>query len=1077
MQLRKRIACIFMAICLALNIFPVTVFAVTSGTVSGTVTYTINGSTLTISGTGAIPDNITAGFQTATGVKTINIQEGITAVGANIFGSMPDVTVINLPNTLTSFQKGNIPATVTSFHIPKNLTILDDTVFNEATSLASITVDSANTKFIVVNNVLYYKNSATDWAARGCPHIGVTEIKLHDNCSTVINNAFRNSTSLITIDFNKTTYIGEAAFYDCSNLQNITIRRDIMIAIRPKAFFNCPKLKQHYYSSKSDGNSYNYCSNVETVYVEISTNNRFCSGNYTSLKDIYTSNTESLPSNVLYNNPTIHMYKANVGLYNSLSYASKSKVQYIDYPLSGTNVLGTNCNYEYDLTTRTLTISGTGELPRGNRSTVFTAINPITLYSSFAEKIVIEEGITAITPFSIHFTPYCTDVRFPNSLKRVDSGTFYSGSYTSIHIPKSLEKMEGFGYITTIAGFTIDEGNTNFTVVDGILYKLTNGVITSLVRYPPAKSYVDTYTMPSTVTSLGSYATCSIKVKNVIVSPLVTSISRDNFNNSSYLQEVDFSSCTKLKTIDNMFVSNSRNIKVVDLSNTIVNSIGQSFCYNSASDLTVKLPTTFTGSRDFNSLNNIKSGLIYDYGGSRLIEYFVPKRTSYVNLKYYLPSDCTKITYAKNSGFPVNCLSDGYLNYRYGTVAAYYCPTTKQLDICGTGSFDISSCLNNMSITVANISKIVVWPHITGITGLTTSWKNIQTVVYGADLQTNISSYFSKVFGYAGTQLQTYCNNNSNCTFIPLQACGDNVYWYQDIDNSSIVRVVGEGTMYSTYTAMTVPWKSISGVTKLYYESTVKLNTVCLGTLRYFCLSPKMVLQSNTYNNSTKVGTLKIHYSGDKSTLPAIAYSNSVSGGTNAIVVGSNNEGYDITLYYKPTNRNSQLSITQSAGALSSACSLTVTPTMYNPKYKGSKTLIAEYKDTLNSVSIPMYMENGTTLLSGTWTPATAMAVGANQAVTGMFTPDDLTYKIISVSFTITVNKGTLTVKSAPKGTSINYGQAISSSTLSGGSVTNKQSEIVSGGWQWKNTSEYPSAGTTQCIAKFIPADKTNYNY
>ena len=66
MQLYKKIVCVFMAMCLAINIFPITVFAATSGTVSGTITYTINGSVLTISGSGEIPANVTAGFQTAT---------------------------------------------------------------------------------------------------------------------------------------------------------------------------------------------------------------------------------------------------------------------------------------------------------------------------------------------------------------------------------------------------------------------------------------------------------------------------------------------------------------------------------------------------------------------------------------------------------------------------------------------------------------------------------------------------------------------------------------------------------------------------------------------------------------------------------------------------------------------------------------------------------------------------------------------------------------------------------------------------------------------------------------------------
>lgn len=57
-------------------------------------------------------------------------------------------------------------------------------------------------------------------------------------------------------------------------------------------------------------------------------------------------------------------------------------------------------------------------------------------------------------------------------------------------------------------------------------------------------------------------------------------------------------------------------------------------------------------------------------------------------------------------------------------------------------------------------------------------------------------------------------------------------------------------------------------------------------------------------------------------------------------------------------------------------------------------------------------------------------------------------YKSASKTVTLTVVKGNLSTKTAPKSASINYGQALSASTLSGGSVTNSSGSTVDGLWK-----------------------------
>lgn len=87
-------------------------------------------------------------------------------------------------------------------------------------------------------------------------------------------------------------------------------------------------------------------------------------------------------------------------------------------------------------------------------------------------------------------------------------------------------------------------------------------------------------------------------------------------------------------------------------------------------------------------------------------------------------------------------------------------------------------------------------------------------------------------------------------------------------------------------------------------------------------------------------------------------------------------------------------------------------------------------------------------------------------------------YKSASKTITLTVVKGNLSTKTAPKSESINYGQALSASTLSGGSVTNSSGSAVDGSWKWSSASStIPKVGITQFVARFTPTDTTNYNY
>ena len=117
-------------------------------------------------------------------------------------------------------------------------------------------------------------------------------------------------------------------------------------------------------------------------------------------------------------------------------------------------------------------------------------------------------------------------------------------------------------------------------------------------------------------------------------------------------------------------------------------------------------------------------------------------------------------------------------------------------------------------------------------------------------------------------------------------------------------------------------------------------------------------------------------------------------------------------------------------------------------------------------------LSGGTSSTPGafSWTtPTTAPGAGApSESVT--FTPTDATdYNTVAGPVTVTVNKATPTVTAWPTASAITSGQALSSSTLTGGTAS------VPGGFAWTTPTLVPSAGTPSESVTFTPSDATDY--
>jgi formylglycine-generating enzyme required for sulfatase activity len=130
-------------------------------------------------------------------------------------------------------------------------------------------------------------------------------------------------------------------------------------------------------------------------------------------------------------------------------------------------------------------------------------------------------------------------------------------------------------------------------------------------------------------------------------------------------------------------------------------------------------------------------------------------------------------------------------------------------------------------------------------------------------------------------------------------------------------------------------------------------------------------------------------------------------------------------------------------------------------------------------------LDSATSTLSGTFTNATGALVdgtlafalpnlvpnAGNTNVLVIFTPTDTTdYDTITTSVSVTVNKATPTITTAPTASAITYGQTLASSTLSGGGGS------VPGSFAFTTPSTAPNVGTALQSLTFTPTDTTDYN-
>jgi hypothetical protein len=252
-----------------------------TGSCKWALTGTAGDYTLTISGTGAMGDYDLASsfpwYSYRSGIKTVEIQQGVTSIGNYAFCYCYSLTSVAIPNSVESIGNDAFGRCtgLTSVTIPNSVTSIGKTAFYGCTGLTSVTIPDLVT-------------SIGSIAFSGCDHLETVNFNAV-NC-TLAESPFYECEALITLNIgNEVTTIPDRTFNACRGLTSVTIPNSVT-SIGSSVFYACTNLTaitvdaNNLYYSSIDGVLFNKSQDILILYPTGKTGNYTIPSSVTSIR-------------------------------------------------------------------------------------------------------------------------------------------------------------------------------------------------------------------------------------------------------------------------------------------------------------------------------------------------------------------------------------------------------------------------------------------------------------------------------------------------------------------------------------------------------------------------------------------------------------------------------------------------------------------------------------------------------------------------------------------------------------------------------------------------------------------------
>ena len=390
----------------------------------------------------------------------------VTSIGERAFSYCSGLKSIDIPDGVTSVSEGAFSSCtgLTSIDIPDRVTEIGDYAFSGCSSLTSINIPDGVT-------------SMGKGAFSGCPSL--TSVTLGKGVTSIEDNAFSDCRKLITITIpDGVTSIGNSAFYDCSSLTEINCLATVPPACEADCFSGVDKDKctlrvpegteETYKTAKTwkeflyegifsvEGINYAITSSLNKTVDVIS------GGNYTG--------NITIPATVINNGTTY----AVTSIGNS-AFKGCYDLTSIDIPAGVVSIGDEAFSYCYDLTSIVIPdgVTEIGEyafencydltsidIPDGVTSIAGSAF----FRCSGLTSIDIPNGVTEIGDYAFRECSGLTSINIPDGVTSIGEGAFSScSSLISINIPERVTSIRQgvFHWCGSLTSIDIPDGVTS----------------------------------------------------------------------------------------------------------------------------------------------------------------------------------------------------------------------------------------------------------------------------------------------------------------------------------------------------------------------------------------------------------------------------------------------------------------------------------------------------------------------------------------------------------------------------------------------------------------------------------------
>ena len=487
-----------------------------------------------------IPSTVTfiarSAFDSCVNLKNVSVPGSVNKIGNASFFNCTRLTSVNIANGVAIIGKGAFYdcKALKSITIPSSVKSIGDYAFGDCSSL-QVAKFSAGNKYVGSRMFMNCKKLTTVTLSESIKSIGykaflncenLSEINIPDSVTTINKSAFERCSRIPKMNINVSKI--QSGVFKSTNLQTLTLG-DKVTTIEKDSF-----------SSLSIGTLY-IGKNVKTVYGD-SFNDSFIdhivideNNPYLVMKDnvLYSKDMKTLVKcfvNIVAENTTFDVpdtvTKIDTKAFNGKTYSAfnlSKKLQYIgDYAFCNSD------RFSKLNIPDTVTYIGEG---------AFSGCYSLT-------DVKLPSALKSISNKVFNECENIKSINIPDTVEKIGDEAFSSSGISNIDLPSSLKSLSSntFGFKNNLKYISVDKDNSNFTVVDNVLFSKDK---TKLVLYPSNKSDT-TYTIPNGTKEIGTKAFSDNNyLKNITIPSSVNKISSKGFITLSKVKSYNIPSTVK----------------------------------------------------------------------------------------------------------------------------------------------------------------------------------------------------------------------------------------------------------------------------------------------------------------------------------------------------------------------------------------------------------------------------------------------------------------------------------------------------------------------------------------------------